>query len=374
MVISLPWHQTGLYRTSSSVEDVLDRSLGIYSTQPTGHLELAARVNGYRLDELTRVVEADRSAVRLRSLRGSSFVIPTSRLPVTQAATRARNVRSVEGYLRKNLATDYETWTERVEEVLAGKVMAPTEIKPHLEPLGDDARWIRYVLAMMSYENRIVAATVTGTWRSDRTTFALWSEWLPDVDVWSMDAETARRDLARIYLDRHGPATIADFSFWSGIPKGQAKAALESAADPLDGSEFWATGPVQDHAPPPVRLLPIWDTLFVTYRERSRFVADDHYPFVYDKSGNATSVVLVDGWAAGVWDLGKDDQRLTIKVAPFDTFSTRTWAAIDEEAHHIGTLIGSESVTVTRGSDPIDLTTRPQNTFMSPLKESPSPG
>jgi hypothetical protein len=367
MTAPLPWHSTHLHRPGSSVEDVLDGSLGIYSTQPTGHLELAARVEGYRLDDLRRVVEEDRSAARLRSLRGSAFVLPTSVLPVTQAATRERNIRSLGGWLDGNLSTDYETWAGRVEGTLAGNVLAPDEIKAGLEPLGDDARWIRYVIAKMSYENRIVKATGSGSWRSDRTTFALWSEWLPDVDVWSKEPVAARAELAALYLDRHGPATVADFSFWSGIPKTQAKAAIAEVAEPLPGTEWWATCPVEEPDPPPVRLLPIWDTLFVTYRDRSRFVAEEHYPFVYDGDGNATSVVLVDGRAAGAWALGRDDIDLEVKVAPFAPFEAAAWDAVEEEAHRIGRLVGSASVRVVRRERPLDLTTQPRNTFMNPL-------
>lgn len=372
MVNPVPWTITHLHRSTTSVEQVLDESLGIYSTQPTGHLELAARVDGYSLGALTRVVEEERSAVRLRTLRGSGFVIPTQHLPVAQAVSRERRTRSLSNWLFKQLSTPYDVWAERVEAAMVGEVLGPQEIKDRLGDLGDDAKLIRYVLNMMAYECRLVSARVTGSWRSDRTELALWSEWLPDVDVWSLDEDSALGQLVVLYLDRHGPATPADFSFWSGVPKGKTTEAFGAVAEPVDGTEHWATRDVVEHRPPPVRLLPIWDTLFVTYRDRSRFLAPEHYPLVYDKDGNATSVVLVDGWAAGVWDLGKDDADLEIKVAAFDRFSSTVWEAIEEEVHRIGRIIGSESATMIRCSDPIDLTTQPRNAFMNPLRSCES--
>lgn len=368
MNLPMPWPSTHLHRTTKSVERVLDDSLGIYSTQPTGHLELAARVSGYQLDDLTRVVEEDRTAVRLSTLRGSGFVIPTHLVPVVHAASIRRRVRSFAGPLARNLTTDYESWANRIEAVLAGEMMAPQEIKERLGPLGDDAGLMRFVIRTMANECRIVAARVTGSWRSDRTLFTLWSEWLSGVDVHSLGEVEAREQLARLYLDRHGPATIADFSFWSGVPKGQSRKAIESVAEPVSGGNYWATHEFEAHPPPPVRLLPIWDTLFVTYRDRSRFVRPAHYPLVYDKDGNATLVVLVEGWAAGVWNLGKDDDHLEIKAAPFDEFSRQVWDGIEEEAHRIGRLIGSASVTIMRGEGPTDLTTQPRNRFMNPLR------
>ncbi len=362
----MPWASTHLDRRPATVEQVLDDSLGIYGTQPTGHLELAARIDGYDLADLTRVLEVDRSAVRLRTLRGSGFVIPVGLLPVTQAATRAKNARAFAGFVRRGLAEPYETWAGRIEELLAGGPLAAADIRAALDA-GPDAGMIRYVISVMAAENRIVAATTTGGWRSDRTTFARWDDWLPGVDVWSMEEGPAQDELARAYLDRHGPATVADFAFWSGLTKTRAQRAVAEVAQPLTG-DYWATSAPADDDPPPLRLLPIWDVLFVTYRDRDRFVAPEHYSLVYDASGNATSVVLREGRAAGVWDLGTDDRNVEIQVAAFAGFTPSEWLSIDAEAARIGDLIGAESVRIVRRDGPIDLTAAPRNRFMRPLR------
>jgi hypothetical protein len=366
----LPWRNTGLHRDLATVPEVLDRSLGLYSTQPTGHLELLARIDGYRLGDLTQVVEQDRSAVRLRALRGSGFVLPTDVLPVVQAATRRRNLRNIRSLVR-GLVTPYEVWADRIEEVVGDEDLAPREIRARLRDPGDDADLLRYVVNLMAYENRLVAARVTGSWRSDRTTYARWDAWLPDVDVWSLDEADAVPELARLYLDRHGPATADDLAFWSGLTRTDARRAVGAVATPVAGHDgWWATTPVTEHDPPPVRLLPIWDAVWVTYRDRTRLVDETRYPYVYDGSGNATSVVLVGGRAAGIWDLGKDDRQLEVKVAPLGAdWQADTWDAIADEADRIGTLVGAKTVSLVRCSDPPDLTTAPRNRFMSPLKE-----
>ncbi len=361
---SLPWPSTHLDRRRATVDAVLDDSLGVYGTQPTGHLELLARLPDYGCTDLEQVVIERRTAARLRTLRGSAFLIPTHLLPITQGATRGRNARAFAGLLRKRLATPYETWADRIDDLLRSGPLSRADVKAALGTT-EDPELLGYVVAQMATENRLVAVPVPGGWRADRIVFHRWEDWLPGVDVWSVPEDEARADLARLYLDRHGPATVDDFSFWSGLTKAQSRRAFEAGATPA-GGEYWATTAPGDE-PPPLRLLPIWDILFVTYRDRRRFVAPEHYPLVYDASGNATSVVLIEGWAAGVWQFGRDDRHLEVVAAPFGAFTAAHWEAIEEEAQRIGELAGSETVTVARGEGPVDLTRAPRNRFMRPL-------
>ncbi len=361
----LPWDTTRLHRLPGRVEDVLDASLGIYASQPTGNLELLARLDRYAPADLDRVMLESRSAVRLRTLRGSAFLIPTGLLPVAQGATRSRNARAFAGMLHRRLTTPYGIWADRIDDLLRDGPQSRAGIKSALGG-GEDPELLGYCVAQMATENRIVAVPEPGGWRSDRIAFHRWDDWLPGVDVWSLPEEDARAQLARLYLDRHGPATADDFSFWSGLTATQARDAFDASGAEPAGGDYWATAePAGD--PPPLRLLPIWDTLFVTYRDRSRFVAPEHYPLVYDASGNATSVVLVDGRAAGVWQFGKDDRHLVVTAAPFGGFTAAQWRAIEAEAGRIGELAGSETVTLERDEGPVDLTRAPRNRFMRPL-------
>jgi hypothetical protein len=90
-------------------------------------------------------------------------------------------------------------------------------------------------------------------------------------------------------------------------------------------------------------------------------------PYVYDASGNATSVVLLDGEVAGVWAMEQRSEDLEIRAAPFGSFSTAQWSAIEVEAEVVAGLAGTESVTVRQVADPPDLRGSPRNRFMRPV-------
>ena len=210
----------------------------------------------------------------------------------------------------------------------------------------------------MATEWRIVRAEVTGSWRSDRFTYARWEDWLPSIDLAKVDVDDARADLAHRYFADYGPGTVDDFRWWSGLTMAQAREATAVLDSSLRGAEQ-VVG---------LRLLPVWDALMVAYEDRSRLIDVDRLPFVYDLGGNATSVVISDGRVEGVWDLGTDDSDLEIRVGPFGTWSEKWWRSVESEAGRIAAMIGS--VSVVRCSGPLSLHEGPRNRFLSPLKEA----
>jgi hypothetical protein len=174
-------------------------------------------------------------------------------------------------------------------------------------------------------------------------------------------------ELARRYLAAWGPATAADLGWWAGLSKTKATEALIACASPDPDGWFGVEGRAAAAPPRGVRLLPWWDTLFVTWRNRSRLLSDDLAPFIYDGDGNATSVVLIDGVPAGVWNLGTGDDELEITAAPFAEFGSRHWKEIEVEAEMIGGLAGARSVEVVRREEAPDLTRGRRNLFLRPL-------
>jgi len=365
----VPWESTRLGRPAGSVAEVAAACLGLYSTPPVSHLELAARIPGYRPAMLDQAY-SDRSVVGLGTLRGSGFLLPVDLVGIATSATRARRIPAFAAYLKRFLVTDdYETWAARVEDLLSDHVPRGTaRIKAELAPPEADLKAMRHVLLQMATECRIVGTNTAVSWRAGANEYVLWNDWLPEVDPFG-DAAEAQVQLAACYLAAWGPATADDFAWWAGLTKTQATAALSACATP-DPIGWYATGETAGVKPPTgVRLLPWWDTLFVTWKDRSRFIPEDVRPFVYDRDGNATSVVLVDGAVAGVWNLGTGDRDLEIAAAPFDRFTSRQWTAIEEEAEILRTLAGATSVEVVRREGPPNLLESRRNLFLRPLKD-----
>jgi Winged helix DNA-binding domain len=139
--------------------------------------------------------------------------------------------------------------------------------------------------------------------RGKQPTFALLDNWTPRGRDFSGD--DALSELATIYFRAHGPATVRDFSWWTGFTMAEAKRATHLAGDLLhsatiDGVEYWSMrdAPTASSSLRPVLLLPPFDEYTVAYADRSA-AAD---PSLLPSIGHGLAPnILVNGRIAGTW-------------------------------------------------------------------------
>jgi hypothetical protein len=121
--------------------------------------------------------------------------------------------------------------------------------------------------------------------------------------------------------------------------------------------------------PSDVKLLPAWDAYMMAYKaaNRIRYLSPEYYNHIYDSSGNATYVVLMDGEVGGVWDMQTEKKEIHILVSLFKDAGRTVWHKISKEAERIAGWLGFENARVFRCSLPPPLNQSPQNRFLSPL-------
>lgn len=81
-----------------------------------------------------------------------------------------------------------------------------------------------------------------GARQGKQPTFVLLDEWVPQTKPKERDEALA--DLAQRYFTSHGPATVQDFAWWSGLRITDAKAGVEMiqstlAKEIIDGEVYW---------------------------------------------------------------------------------------------------------------------------------------
>ena len=129
-------------------------------------------------------------------------------------------------------------------------------------------------LAHMVMHAELEGVLCSGPRRGKSFTYALLDERVPPAPLWTADAAVA--ELARRYFASHGPATLRDFTWWSGLTMAQARAGIAQlgpALEPrrIDGRSCWQAPDVgaSPHRTAVVRLLPIYDEFLVAYRDRA---------------------------------------------------------------------------------------------------------
>jgi len=174
-----------------------------------------------------------------------------------------------------------------------------------------------------------------GPVQDKQQTFVLLDEWVPpgDSDQDSPSTEQAIARLAEKYFTARGPATIADFAWWAGVPKGEAQEGLEAIAHRLEmmtvhGSKYWlapitAADEILSESPQ-VHLLPGFDEYMLGYTDRSLQLGDNRRTYGSSVSANGmfSATVVIDGRVAGTWRRTASPQG-----RPFDRFEGRLRAS-----------------------------------------------
>ncbi len=112
----------------------------------------------------------------------------------------------------------------------------------------------------------------------------------------------------RRYLSAFGPASVMDVQTWSGVTRlGEIVARLrpqlrvfrdERGRELLDLPDAPRPGP---DVPAPIRFLPEWDNLLLSYTDRSRILGDEDRTAVFTNNGIVRGTVLVDGFVRATW-------------------------------------------------------------------------
>jgi hypothetical protein len=196
------------------------------------------------------------------------------------------------------------------------------------------------------------------------------------LDTW--DESAAVRELVDRYIARYGPVGEADIAWWTGVRRPTVRAAIASLDHLLQVRVEGLPGDYLLHgADVPLvernrasrertmSLLPVLDPYLQGYRDRTRFIDSHHRRFVIDSSGNTTSVVLLDGRVAGVWDLVADPREL--RLCFFDAVDAGTRRVVRALAADVATFVTADAVPVVEVDRMTPLTDRSAGTFRSPL-------
>ena len=175
-------------------------------------------------------------------------------------------------------------------------------------------------------------------------TFVLLDEWVPAGRKLARDEALA--ELARRYFSGHGPATLADYTWWSGLAAAEARAGLEAIKDELaqeeiDGQTYWFV-PTAAHAATSssAHLLPVYDEYAVAYKDRSALLAPEYAARPDAGNGIFRAPILIDGRIVGTWTRKLKKEAVVISPNLFrDLTGDEEWALV-AAAEKYGAFVG----------------------------------
>jgi hypothetical protein len=174
-------------------------------------------------------------------------------------------------------------------------------------------------------------------------TFTLVEEWLPSARL--LERDIALGELARRYFVSHGPATVYDFAWWSGLTVTDARAGLDSVksqleSETIDTRTLWFAATSAPSATKAVFLLPAWDEYTVAYRDRNDILDPRHAIRVNAGGGVLKPVVVVRGQVVGTWQRTIAKGGVVVRPTPFARLDRADGVALEAAARKYGRFLG----------------------------------
>jgi hypothetical protein len=171
----------------------------------------------------------------------------------------------------------------------------------------------------------------------------------------------ALAELASRYFTSHGPATIKDYVWWSGLKISDAKAGIEEASpalasEPLGGETYYMARnlPTREKNEESVHLLPAFDEYLVGYSDRSSVLgsADARKMLKSGKTYFTTSngiflpVVVADGEVVGTWKRKTEKGKVVVTIRPFMKLDEERMKGVKEASKRYGDFLGVSIATL----------------------------
>jgi hypothetical protein len=318
---------------TDDVAEVARSVAALHATDPaTVVLSALARMRRPEPTLVERALYEDRTVVRMLAMRRTLFTAPVDFAPTLHAAASAPVAaderRKLEQLLVERGVTERPgPWLRKVEaKTLAaldalGEASAPelAAAVPELDLQLVMSPGKRYeakvrlssrILVVLGADGRIVRGRPRGAWTSATHRWCTVERWL-GAPLAEADADEARAELLRRWLERFGPGTVTDLTWWTGWSLGttrQALARLDTVAVDLDGEPgLVLAGDEQPvRSPKPwAALLPGLDATTMGWKERDWYLGG-HEAQVFDRAGNGGPTVWVDGRIVGAWAQRRD--------------------------------------------------------------------
>jgi hypothetical protein len=346
-----------LRRKGEGAEQAAGVVKGIVGVQaqesPAAALSIRARSQGMVAAEVRWALEEERTLVRGWFMRSTLHLVAAEDVgwllgllgPVFIRQGRRR---------RRELGLDEATSAKGVElmQAILGHhgPLTRAEIAAQLAPHGIrlEGQAIIHLIALATVQGVVCL----GPERDGEPTYGLMAAWLGRPE--ELPVEEAKAELVRRYLAAYGPARPEDLAAWSGLPIGEVRTAWqvstpelvevrfqEKAAWMLKNQAGWLDEPPP--AGPVVRLLPRYDTYLLGYQDRELTVAPEQARKIHPGGGIIHPTVLVDGRAAGTWQMKRPSGRLKVVVEPFGEVTPEVYGLLEVEVADIGRFLNLPS-------------------------------
>jgi hypothetical protein len=288
----------------------------------------------------------NKTVVRTWLMRGTLQVVAASDVRWILALLSPRIIaNSARRYHQLELddatfAHSYEILTNGLQ---GGKQLTRSEIMLILEQAGISTSGQRgyHILRRAGLEGLVCFGPI----QDKQETFVLLEEWAPHDK--GMKRNEALAELAKRYFGSHGPATLQDFVWWSGLKVVDARTGLETAKthlhqETIEGQTYWLpqNNSIPKDPSPATYLLPAFDEYFLGYKARDAVLDAKYDKQAVSSNGVFRPMIVIDGQVVGIWKRVFKKDSVIITPGPFNSLTTVENQALLIAANQYSAFLG----------------------------------
>ncbi|KAA5548663.1 winged helix DNA-binding domain-containing protein [Adhaeribacter rhizoryzae] len=197
------------------------------------------------------------------------------------------------------------------------------------------------LLLMHAEQDAIICS---GPVQKNKQTYALLAKRVPQKQSLTR-AETLAK-LANTYFLSHGPATVQDFAWWSGLPITDARKALEAVkanfiAETINAGTYWFSPAVANFTSKPTcpYFLPAFDEFIISYKDRTAVLLSEYHKKAISNNGLFRPMVVTDGKVTGLWKRTINKDTAIIETEFFDKPTTNNISLLQQAAQKYSSFL-----------------------------------
>ncbi len=228
--------------------------------------------------------------------------------------------------------------------LLGGRQLTREALRAAVQRAGvraDDLLRFNYILIRAELDGVICS----GARQAKQFTYALLDERVPETN--SRSREEALADLTRRYFTSHGPATVMDFVWWSGLTAKDANSGIDLVQrhlmkEVIDGKTYWRSSSMLTvtRAARVAYLLPAFDEYLVSYKDRSAAFEANNNKETPRANLILGPVIVVEGRVVGGWKRSLEGESVRITLNYFAPLSKAERQLVADAADRYGAFLG----------------------------------
>jgi hypothetical protein len=194
----------------------------------------------------------------------------------------------------------------KIEKLLAGNNhLTREEIMLELDVKKTSSADFLSAAIMMNAE--LDGLVCNGKMKGKQITYALLEERVAKPNS-KFTKEEGLAKLALKYFESHGPATLLDFSWWSGFAPTTCKNILNAIelrlnSVEINGQQYWfgKETSAENSFRESVHFLPAFDEILISYKTREASILAEHQSKAFTNNGIFKPVILENSKVIGIW-------------------------------------------------------------------------